>query len=111
MTDSLAPTSPSLPGSKPSTRKGLTDNSANPVKGQFVECRNIGMVVVCTMTSGEAFFGQVSKVVAERGCTGNTFLTLAVRDGSERVVSWREGLVASLRPPTMAELLEGMLGL
>lgn len=102
----------SLPGSKPpaQARKGLVNNADVPVKQQVVS-QNIGSVIVVEMVAGERFFGIVTNKEADRGCMGNTRLTLTVRDGSERVISWREGLVASVRAATLSEVLSGMAGL
>lgn len=98
-------------GSKPSARKGLVDNTMNPVKIAFGELGSVGMVLVFSMIDGLRFWGQVTKITCLKGCTGNTLFTLALPDGSEKSIGWRDSGVKTVRAPTIQEVLSGMVGI
>ena len=71
-------------------------------KAAFLAGLNVCLWV--EMKDGTTFAGEVIGETGQKGCFGNTVLSLRLRDGTERNIDWRSQKVASLRAVSINEV-------
>lgn len=86
------------------------DHSADTVKRLVVGAKaaflaGLNVCLWVEMKDGTAFAGEVIGESGQKGCFGNTVLSLRLKDGTERNIDWRSGKVSNLRAVNINEVL------
>ena len=85
------------------------DHSGDEVKRLVVGAKaaflaGLNVCLWVELKDGTAFAGEVIGETGQKGCFGNTVLSLRLKDGTERNIDWRSQKVSNLRAVSINEV-------